>query len=136
MEEEQKRNLEEESRRVREELAEETHDDRHGNKRYVLIFAEDEKNEKYERQRKEFGSDEAGLIDRDLEVKSFIRSESKKEFEKRNVSKDEQFTVILVGKDGTEKVRKNEVYELKDLYQTIDAMPMRRKEVERKHESK
>ncbi|MEN0050651.1 MAG: DUF4174 domain-containing protein, partial [Bacteroidota bacterium] len=44
------------------------------------------------------------------------------------------FTVILIGKDGGEKLRrKGKLLTRKALYQTIDVMPMRRAEMRRKN---
>ena len=40
-----------------------------------------------------------------------------------------QFTVILIGKDGGEKLRSNKPISFTQLQQTIDAMPMRRQEM-------
>ena len=39
------------------------------------------------------------------------------------------FAVILVGKDGTEKLRETEPLSTESLFGTIDAMPMRRREM-------
>jgi len=39
------------------------------------------------------------------------------------------FTVILVGKDGTEKMRKNRVVGVHEITGLIDTMPMRRREM-------
>jgi hypothetical protein len=39
------------------------------------------------------------------------------------------FTVVLVGKDTTEKLRQNEVLTAEALFETIDAMPMRQQEM-------
>ncbi|NJL77350.1 MAG: DUF4174 domain-containing protein [Saprospiraceae bacterium] len=41
----------------------------------------------------------------------------------------EEFAVILIGKDGGEKLRTDEVLSLNSLCQTIDVMPMRRAEM-------
>lgn len=41
-----------------------------------------------------------------------------------------QFTVILIGKDGGEKMRSNQPIPWERLQQTIDAMPMRRDEMQ------
>ena len=39
------------------------------------------------------------------------------------------FTLILVGKDGTEKLRSHKAVEVETLFETIDAMPMRIREM-------
>lgn len=41
----------------------------------------------------------------------------------------ETFTVLLVGKDGAEKLRREAVAPLSDLFEVIDAMPMRQREI-------
>ena len=41
---------------------------------------------------------------------------------------ENQFSVILIGKDGTEKLRQNEVLDAEKLFAVIDAMPMRKQE--------
>ena len=42
------------------------------------------------------------------------------------------FTVILVGKDGGVKLRRNTQVKLKDIFALIDAMPMRQEEIRQK----
>lgn len=49
-------------------------------------------------------------------------------YEKYGVSFDE-FTVILIGKDGTVKDRRKEIWPVDLLLRRIDAMPMRRWEM-------
>ena len=39
------------------------------------------------------------------------------------------FSVVLIGKDGGEKLRVNEVPDLQDIYAVIDGMPMRSREM-------
>ncbi|MGB3619484.1 MAG: DUF4174 domain-containing protein [Catalinimonas sp.] len=41
------------------------------------------------------------------------------------------FTVVLIGKDGTEKLRRASPLPLEELYDTIDAMPMRQREMKK-----
>jgi hypothetical protein len=53
-------------------------------------------------------------------------------YKKYNV-KTAQFTVILIGKDGTEKHRTNTLLQLQELFTIIDAMPMRRAEIGKKN---
>ena len=43
-----------------------------------------------------------------------------------------QFTTILVGKDGGEKFRQTGMIRLKEIFQIIDAMPMRQQEMKKK----
>lgn len=44
----------------------------------------------------------------------------------------EQFTCILVGKDGGVKLRQNDQIRLQDIFERIDAMPMRQEEMRQK----
>ncbi len=44
-----------------------------------------------------------------------------------------QFTVLLIGKDGGEKLRSHQPISWKTLQSTIDAMPMRQEEMNRNH---
>lgn len=48
-----------------------------------------------------------------------------------NLDRDE-FSVILVGKDGTEKRREQTPVELADIFTQIDAMPMRQQEMKQR----
>ena len=45
-----------------------------------------------------------------------------------------QLTVILVGKDGGVKLRRNEQVNLNEIFLLIDGMPMRREEMRRKNQ--
>lgn len=42
---------------------------------------------------------------------------------------ENDFTVLLIGKDGGEKLRVNEVPDLRQIYSVIDGMPMRSREM-------
>lgn len=42
---------------------------------------------------------------------------------------DAPFTVLLMGKDGFEKLRKQEAMHLEEIYSAIDAMPIRQREL-------
>ena len=42
---------------------------------------------------------------------------------------DNAFSVLLIGKDGGEKLRVNEVPDLQTIYAVIDGMPMRSREM-------
>ncbi len=51
------------------------------------------------------------------------------EAQRRFRNKPDRFTIVLLGKDGGEKLRSNEPLTWQKLQDTIDAMPMRRDEV-------
>ena len=42
---------------------------------------------------------------------------------------DNTFSVLLIGKDGSEKLRVNQVPDLQSIYAVIDGMPMRSREM-------
>ena len=71
------------------------------------------------------------MKERDLLVSSIIYSPDKKSsFDRYNVSAT-AFTLILIGKDGTEKMRRSSPVFLDELYQLIDGMPMRKIEMKK-----
>jgi len=47
-----------------------------------------------------------------------------------------QFTVILIGKDGEEKLRSMGQVSMEELFSLIDAMPMRQSEIRERREGK
>lgn len=47
------------------------------------------------------------------------------------VAPDESFAVVLVGKDGGEKLRRTTIVKPRELFAIIDAMPMRRNEAKK-----
>jgi hypothetical protein len=47
--------------------------------------------------------------------------------------KDSPFLVVLIGKDGTMKLRRERVLSKNELLGIIDAMPMRRAEMQEQH---
>ena len=109
--------------------------------RLILIFTPTLSNTLFIKQSGLLNFQTAELIERDLRLiivpnnaapiidgkRSFLSSADF--FKRFNVQGDE-FTFILVGKDGTDKLKRaNKVVPPKELYQLIDAMPMRRAEM-------
>ena len=112
--------------------------------RLVLIFAASTEDSSYQRQKNEFEGKLDELEDRDVIVielleagrrtmgelpltntqQSFLRTE----FE---VPVDD-FAFILIGKDGTVKLRSKQTVLSGDLFALIDSMPMRKEEMRRK----
>lgn len=77
--------------------------------------------------------DSIGLKDRDISIEQFSsRGLASTQF---NINPKE-FTVILIGKDGSEKYRSRSPIELNKLFSIIDSMPMRKEEMKRKSHSK
>jgi hypothetical protein len=98
-------------------------------KRMLLVFADNESNKLLKQQQDLLNAELNGLKERDVEVKYFYAELNKAEFKKRNITVS--FTVILVGKDGGDKLRSLKPLSIQKLYNTIDAMPMRQSEMKR-----
>lgn len=108
--------------------------------RIVLILTNDENNEKYQKQLAVFQADKVGLKDRKLLIGKVLSNEyclgldnaiwiKSSELYRDFHTKNTDFEVILIGLDGTVKLRQTEVLSLKKLFSTIDVMPMRRAEL-------
>lgn len=96
----------------------------------VLIFTPSDTDTKYVRQRNLLRDQQAGFEERDL-VSYVLFDESPDGDVPRDQFgvESETFTVVLVGKDGGEKFRWQEPAAPKDLFDRIDVMPMRRREM-------
>lgn len=109
--------------------------------RVLVVFANSDKNPDYQRQMRLISKVKAGFAERHLIVFSVFENDGlspdyqtldaqtcKKLHEKFKVDKD-KFTIVLIGKDGGEKYRKNAILTNEELFAVIDAMPMRRAEM-------
>jgi len=112
--------------------------------RIILLFHSNG-NSQYKKQTDELLNDKPGLSDRNLLIFSIDQTSkiteltTSKKFESKpglrsdfNIPQNE-FYVILIGKDGSVKYRDNSPIERKKLYAIIDAMPMRQAEMRRKN---
>ncbi|MBV9387313.1 MAG: DUF4174 domain-containing protein [Chroococcidiopsidaceae cyanobacterium CP_BM_ER_R8_30] len=109
--------------------------------RIVLIFAPSERSPAYQQQIQTWQADKAGIRDRDLKLMEVLGTgesrvdgqaltpASAEALRRQFGVTPEEFTVILVGKDGTEKQRSRTPVALASLFRTIDAMPMRQQEM-------
>ncbi|OJJ22441.1 hypothetical protein BKI52_07100 [marine bacterium AO1-C] len=114
-------------------------------KRVLLVFTSHSKHALYQEQIKAFEKATAGVLDRDLVIFKIVGNQGFRP-DNKPLSKTQnqqlrkyykvpqmQFQVILIGKDGGEKMRTiKKVMDVKRLFRTIDAMPMRRSEMHRK----
>lgn len=71
--------------------------------------------------------DSIGLAERDIQLT--LVAPGDRQYEELSVSPLKPFTVILVGRDGGEKYRSNEVTSARQFFVLIDAMPMRKTEM-------
>ena len=85
--------------------------------RVLDIYCKDKSDELYIAQSKVLASDPKGLKIRDIKVNEHFGTTT--------------FNITLTGKDGGVKLTSKSVLTLKKLYDTIDAMPMRKSEMKR-----
>ncbi len=67
--------------------------------------------------------------------KSLSAEEARRFYSRYEVEPGSGFTFILVGKDGKEKLRRNEAVSREELFRLIDSMPMRKAEMRRRKEN-
>ena len=85
--------------------------------RLLIIAAPSRDSPLYQQQAGELVAGWAGLMERD--------------FLGRTQFGAAEFSVILIGKDGGEKLRRKSLLTTRELFAIVDAMPMRRAEMER-----
>jgi hypothetical protein len=98
--------------------------------RILLVFAPDPLDGRLKQQSGLIEKCHSGFRDRDLLV--FIVAEklsSESRLRSRFKITPNDFAVILIGKDGTAKLRHNGVIEPEEIFQLVDSMPMRREEI-------
>jgi len=109
--------------------------------RLVLLFADDRQNPILQEQLAVFEKDQAGLLERKILIfkispkvadlgKGPIKDTTwiKAQYQSFQI-KEGQFTMLLIGLDGGEKLRRTTAISLKELFAIIDGMPMRRQEL-------
>lgn len=106
-------------------------------KRAILVIASTEQEANFIEQKKRLESRKSGSEERDLEILYIVLNKINKTdetFLRKSFAVDTQnFCIILIGKDGGEKRRSHEPLQAEDLFQTIDAMPMRQQEIRSKN---
>ncbi|MGR3370307.1 MAG: DUF4174 domain-containing protein [Sagittula sp.] len=95
--------------------------------RPVLVFAPDSDDAQYTEQIALLRAAEAGLAERDIVVLTDTAPDEKGRL--RAALAVDGFEVLLVGKDGGVKLRQETPLSVDDLFATIDAMPMRQREM-------
>jgi len=111
--------------------------------RIIVILTSDNQNAKYNEQLETFENETEGFKERKLVVYHATPTKYKTGFQKNNWKKssqlydrfkqsDSDFEIILLGLDGGVKLRQENLLTVRKLYGTIDAMPMRRREIESK----
>lgn len=111
--------------------------------RLVLIFAPSIEDSFYLKQKSEFKGKVAELKDRDIIMIELLEAgistiaeiplnSEQQSFLRKKFEVIDDFVFILIGKDGTVKLRANEPVSSEDLFSLIDRMPMRKEEMRRK----
>ncbi|KUF12846.1 hypothetical protein AVJ23_01895 [Pseudoponticoccus marisrubri] len=95
--------------------------------RPVLVFADGPEDQRFRQQMTALRASSDGLAARDIVVLTDTDPSAKGRL--RAALAVEGFTVLLVGKDGGVKLRSDEPIATDDLFSTIDAMPMRQREM-------
>ena len=103
------------------------------NSRVLLLFASGENDLQLQDQERRLEAEQKGLDKRDLKVFALTGTsgESRALSDRFHVA-DSRFVLLLIGKDGGEKLRKDHVVAPEEIFQVIDKMPMRRDEMRRK----
>lgn len=108
--------------------------------RLILLFSSQADASLYQRQYDLFRADQPGLDERDLLIFRVLPdrvvnetdaagTELAAKLRKRYQVNNEPFLILLIGKDGSEKMRSDTVVSRDELYALIDSMPMRREEM-------
>lgn len=111
--------------------------------RLVLIFAQSSKDSFYQKQKSVFESKAEDIDDRDIIIFELLESDISKIAEvplayeqqsllRKKFSVVDDFVFILIGKDGTVKLRAMQPVQSDELFSLIDSMPMRKEEMRRK----
>lgn len=116
-------------------------------KRVLVLFSPSESDPSFQSQKQDLVSRPLELLDRDLIILEILEDGVSRAADRvlsKNAVKGIRsrfgvpsgvFQVLLVGKDGTVKLRSTEPVPARDIFRLIDSMPMRRQEMERKGKS-
>ncbi|NBC57375.1 MAG: DUF4174 domain-containing protein [Bacteroidetes bacterium] len=114
------------------------------NRRWLIVVAEQD-NPAYQKQIESITADESSAIERRIGIMHWSSKGATPVFNypktkhnplaylKDQISFQKSFEVILVGLDGTIKLRRNKPISPKSLFKRIDSMPMRQAEMQRKN---
>ena len=99
-------------------------------KRQLLLFTQNKDTGLAEKQLAIWKEAQAEMEERDLTITVITGNDLL--YKKYKVDSQTEFTVILLGKDGGEKLRTQNLLTTNKLFALIDAMPMRRQEMQKK----
>ena len=116
------------------------------NNRPLFVFSPTPDREDYQKQLRDLSSKEERIEDKDMivhlvleEGNSFIgdlplENKAVRQLQEKFEIDPADFFIILVGKDGGVKLRKEEYTPMSDIFDLIDSMPMRKREMKEKEE--
>ncbi len=111
------------------------------NSRMLLVFAPSDQDPRYAATRLEAQAAACQIQDRDLVIawlplsgpshlgKRPLAADAQQRLRERYRIGTDDFVVVLIGKDGGEKDRSEDIPDLKGLFSLIDSMPMRQSEM-------
>ena len=112
--------------------------------RLLLLFAASEEDQAYLTLKKEIDRQAMEVKDRDILV-FYVLERGENRLDQEHLSPDQalflkkrlsgppgRFTIVLIGKDGGEKIRQESPVDLKEIFAIIDSMPMRQQEMKKK----
>ena len=112
--------------------------------RLLLLFASSEEDQAYLTLKKEIDRQAVEVNYRDLLI-SYVLERGESRIGQERLSPDQalflrkrlsvppgRFTIVLIGKDGGEKIRQESPVDLKEIFAIVDAMPMRQQEMKKK----
>ena len=102
-------------------------------KRQLLLFTQNKDTGLAEKQLAIWKEAQAEMEERDLTITVVTGNDLL--YKKYKVDSQTEFTVILLGKDGGEKLRTQNLLTTNKLFALIDAMPMRRQEMQKKEKN-
>lgn len=102
-------------------------------KRQLLLFTQNKDTGLAKKQLAIWKETQAEMKERDLTITVITGNELL--YKKYKVDSQTDFTVILLGKDGVEKLRTQNLLTANKLFALIDAMPMRRQEMRKKEKN-
>lgn len=109
--------------------------------RLLFLFGPDRQTEALADLQKEIQQRQAGVADRDLVVFEIVENgqsrmngteiapQTAEALRQRFAAPPNRFSAVLVGKDGGVKMKRNDRVRLDEIFQLIDAMPMRQQEM-------
>lgn len=127
-------------------LSAQLRDDHLWKDRLLLLFAPSEKNDALQRQLDLLTAVQPEVTDRDLKIYQIYpdsaqnpdggrlpKTFSDKLYYRYDITAGDGLVLLLIGKDGTEKMREKQVVPPEQIFRLIDSMPMRQREMRERH---